>query len=160
MDEVASGRIGDGERQATVEALTAHREGGRLTPMEYEERQVAAARARTWADVAPLFADLPQPHPVGMPVGLPSVTTGPAAPGLFGTPPSNTPDTTVGQASGLLGTVVPPRYRDTIMALTPFAAVALFFITGSWLWFFAIPVMGILLYGPEGNKQRKRDRHR
>jgi tellurite resistance protein TehA-like permease len=43
--------------------------------------------------------------------------------------------------------------RDTIIALTPFAALALFFLTGSWLWFLMIPVMGIRLYGPDGRKK-------
>jgi hypothetical protein len=46
--------------------------------------------------------------------------------------------------------------RDTIMALSPFAAVLLFFMTGNWLWFLMIPVMGILLYGPEGKKKSGR----
>lgn len=46
--------------------------------------------------------------------------------------------------------------RDTIMALTPFAAVLLFFMMGNWLWFLMIPVMGILLYGPEGKKKSGR----
>jgi len=46
--------------------------------------------------------------------------------------------------------------RDTVMALTPFAAVLLFFMTGNWLWFLMIPVMGILLYGPEGKKKSGR----
>jgi len=46
------------------------------------------------------------------------------------------------------------------MALTPFAALILFFVTGSWLWFLAIPVMGILLYGPEGRRKSGRRGHR
>jgi len=47
--------------------------------------------------------------------------------------------------------------RDTIMALAPFAALLLFFMTGNWLWFLMIPVMGILLYGPEGKKKSGRN---
>jgi hypothetical protein len=47
--------------------------------------------------------------------------------------------------------------RDTVMALTPFAALILFFTTGTWLWFLMIPVMGILLYGPEGKKKSGRN---
>lgn len=152
MDEVGAVRIGDGERRATVEALEAHREAGRLDPTEFEERQVAAARARTWAEVAPLFADLPAPRPAGMPsipmpaASLPVPVAGTSPPGAWST--------------GLLSTVLPPPYRDTVMALTPFAAVVLFFVTGTWLWFLMIPIMGILLYGPEGKKGYKRDRGR
>jgi hypothetical protein len=50
--------------------------------------------------------------------------------------------------------------RETIMALTPFAALALLFTTGQWLWFLMIPVMGILLYGPEGRRKAGRRRPR
>ena len=50
--------------------------------------------------------------------------------------------------------------RETIMALTPFAALALFFTTGQWMWFLTIPVMGILLYGPEGGRKAGRRRYR
>ena len=50
--------------------------------------------------------------------------------------------------------------RETIMALTPFAALALFFTTGQWMWFLMIPVMGILLYGPEGGRKAGRRRSR
>jgi hypothetical protein len=42
--------------------------------------------------------------------------------------------------------------RDTIIALTPFVALVLFFVTRTWVWFLMIPVMGILLYGPGGKR--------
>ena len=48
--------------------------------------------------------------------------------------------------------------RDTIMALTPFVALVLFFVMGTWLWFLLIPVMGILLYGADGNTRQRRQR--
>ena len=49
------------------------------------------------------------------------------------------------------------------MALIPFIAVALFFITGfngsfawSWLWFLLIPIAGIVIYGPGSEGRRSR----
>jgi hypothetical protein len=148
MDELGAVRIGDCERQAAVEALTAHREAGRIDPTEFEERQVAASRARTWVEIVPLFADLPEPRPVGMPAGLAGIPTPvPYTPVSASTEPGRPPTVFEG--------LVPVRYRDTIMALTPFAAVALFFVTKSWMWFLAIPVTAILLYGPDGDKGRK-----
>ena len=55
------------------------------------------------------------------------------------------------------------RVGATIMALTPFLAVALFFITGfngsfawSWLWFLLIPIMGIIIYGPGSDSRSRR----
>ncbi len=44
--------------------------------------------------------------------------------------------------------VLPPRARNTVMGLAPIAAFVLFLLTGSWLWFLAIPVVGVLVYGP------------
>jgi hypothetical protein len=64
-----------------VEALGEHFATGRLTREEYDERATRALQARTAADVAPLFADLPAPHP--------PVLTGRPAP-TVAAPPSAT----------------------------------------------------------------------
>ena len=56
-------RIGDAERSGAVEALGEHFASGRLTHEGYDERATRALQARTAADVAPLFADLPAPYP-------------------------------------------------------------------------------------------------
>jgi hypothetical protein len=138
-------RIGDPERQAVVAALDAHREAGRLTAEEFEDREVKAEQARTWADVQPLFRDLPAPYPEQMPA-QPSPGQQLAR--------TMQPDTT--PSAGLLGDLIPERYRTTVMALTPFIALLLFFLTDTWLWFLMIPIMGVLLYGPDGNHDRKR----
>lgn len=137
-------RIGTAERDAAIAALTAHREAGRLDSVDYEDRQVRASQAHTWADLVPLFADLPEPRPAKVtaltpyanPAGAP-VQAGASAPAGPGAP------------LGQLG-----RYRDTIMALTPLLAVVLFFVTKQWLWFLAIPIMGIVLYGAQGKPRR------
>jgi Domain of unknown function (DUF1707) len=141
-------RIGDPERQGVISALDAHRSSGRLNSQEYEDRQVKASQARTWGDVQPLFSDLPQPHPVGMPGLVPTGSQLPAAPGRGAAQ----------LGEGPLAAFVPARYRSTVMALTPFVALALFFTTGTWLWFLLIPVMGLLVYGPENRSRYGRDR--
>jgi len=151
-DGDATRRIGDSERHAATEALVVHREAGRLDPVEFEDRQVRVTAARTWAEIQPLFVDLPQPHPVGMP----PVTVGTLRP--IAQPGTPAVPTAPGQSTGFLGDVVPDRYKSTVMALTPFVALLLFFVGPfrTWLWFLAIPVMGILLYGADGNEERKR----
>jgi hypothetical protein len=78
-------RAGDTDRDRVVAALQGHREAGRLTPEEFEERMEAALRA-TWLDeLPPLLADLPEDraerpgafpgpsadHPHGSPHGSP-----------------------------------------------------------------------------------------
>jgi hypothetical protein len=40
------------------------------------------------------------------------------------------------------------------MAVTPLAALVLFFVTRSWIWFLAIPIAGALLYGSERRRRR------
>jgi hypothetical protein len=51
--------------------------------------------------------------------------------------------------------------RETIMALTPFAALARFFLAGHhWMWFLMVPVMGILRYGPDGGRKPGHGRDR
>jgi hypothetical protein len=56
-------RIGDAERLAAVTALGDHFAAGRLNQDELDERTATAFAARTFADLEPLFADLPAPHP-------------------------------------------------------------------------------------------------
>ncbi|MGH3510048.1 MAG: DUF1707 SHOCT-like domain-containing protein [Nocardioidaceae bacterium] len=55
-------RIGDREREAAVAALGEHYAAGRLTKDEFDERSTLAYQARTSADLAPLFRDLPSAH--------------------------------------------------------------------------------------------------
>jgi len=52
-------RIGDVERERAVTALGEHFAAGRLTRDEFDERSEAAWAARTEAELAPLFTDLP-----------------------------------------------------------------------------------------------------
>jgi hypothetical protein len=125
-------RIGSAERDSAVAALRTHLEAGRLTPEEYEERSVSASRARTWGEITPLFADLPDPRPG--PVAATLARTAPAGSGAF-------PALSEGA-------------RERIMAVTPLAALVLFFVTRSWIWFLAIPIAGALLYGSERRRRR------
>lgn len=60
-------RIGDAERDAAIQALGEHFAAGRITQQEFDERADTAMRARTDAELRPLFADLPRlqgPPPV------------------------------------------------------------------------------------------------
>ncbi|GAA4871263.1 DUF1707 domain-containing protein [Saccharopolyspora cebuensis] len=56
-------RIGDNERQSTIQLLGEHYAQGRLDLEEYEQRVSTASYARTTAELAGLFTDLPAPHP-------------------------------------------------------------------------------------------------
>lgn len=54
------------------------------------------------------------------------------------------------------------EWPERVMAVIPILAVILFFVTGSWLWFLAIPLAGALLFGShhEHHRGRSRDRRR
>jgi len=126
-----STRVGSAERDEAVALLAEHWHAGRLDPSEHELRVTRARAAVTQADLDVLFTDLPAPVPAATPPTR-SVSPGPVS------------------VSG--GGGFREGKRETIMALTPFAALILFFVTGSWLWFLMIPAMGILLFGPGGKK--------
>lgn len=128
----AERRIGTSEREAATAALREHHAQGRLTSQEYEDRSLRAGQARTWAQLEPLFSDLPAPHP-------------PA-------PPRAGAAMEIRRSGGLL----PEPYAAWAMALTPFAAMVLFFTTGFWLWWLAIPVIGLIIYGPDGHHRDRR----
>ncbi|MET8874929.1 DUF1707 domain-containing protein [Nocardia sp. NPDC004604] len=53
------------------------------------------------------------------------------------------------------------EWPERVMAVIPILAVILFFATGSWLWFLAIPLAGALLFGNRHeHQQRRRPRRR
>ncbi|MBN4926038.1 DUF1707 domain-containing protein [Hoyosella rhizosphaerae] len=119
-------RVGHAERQRALHALNEHFTAGRLTLLEFDDRTARATVALTRSELDALFSDLPplpaSQSPAGSP--LPAASASPSAP-------------------------VPFRQRiprDTIMALTPFAALFLFITVGHWMFFLLIPVTAIVLY--------------
>lgn len=63
MNENPEVRIGDTEREQALQALGDHMAAGRLTVDEYGDRSAKVAAAKTRAELAALFTDLPEPHP-------------------------------------------------------------------------------------------------
>jgi hypothetical protein len=57
-------RIADSDRERAMADLAGHYAEGRLEHEEYDERLDAIWTARTRADLAVLFSDLPRPEPV------------------------------------------------------------------------------------------------
>ncbi|MCU1690528.1 MAG: hypothetical protein JWN20_2456 [Jatrophihabitantaceae bacterium] len=125
---------------------------GRLDPDEYGDRVAAASGARFTSDLVPLFADLPSGPPLGAPALISPHLPAPALPGL------------VEPYIGLSGRqAVGGRVGATIVALSPFIALALFFGLGalggwsfSWIAFLLVPAAGALVYGSSGGRRRNR----
>ena len=175
-------RLSTAERDRAVTELRQHVAEGRLTETEFAERSKAARNAVTRGDLAPLFDDLPAttfPSTVGdasadkAPATDAPATDAPAdgvpdygAPEIVhATPRASSP--AVHAAPGATEGGKEPqatktgRVGETVMAIVPFASLALFFVTSSafgwsysWLWFTLIPVAGIIIYGPNGRRRR------
>ncbi|MGW0044482.1 DUF1707 SHOCT-like domain-containing protein [Rhodococcus sp. NPDC003348] len=130
MAEPPEIRIGTAEREQALEQLSRHFSDGRLSVTEFDERSGLITAATTRGQLEQVFADLPTPT---------AATAAPAD--------ASTPDRRFS-----------PDWQGRIMALIPLVALLLFFVTGSWLWFLAIPAAGILLFGTD--RERKQRRHR
>jgi Flp pilus assembly protein TadB len=68
MDSSGKLRVSDAERDQAVSRLSEHFQAGRLTMEEFDERSDQALRAKTRADIATLFTDLPSGPPKAPPV--------------------------------------------------------------------------------------------
>jgi hypothetical protein len=160
-------RLSTSEREEAVTRLSEFEVEGRITSAEFDDRAAAARRAVTRADLVPLFADLPTAAPSWESEPWAATATGSAAtgtPGAMAPPPPPAPgwspaDAGPARTSRALG----GRTGDTIMALTPFLALGLFFLFGfaggfawSWLWFLIIPIAAIIIYGPSGKPDSER----
>ena len=164
-------RVGTAERDAATAALAEHLQAGRLDADEYAERAAKAAAARFGSDLDVLFADLPPLTPTGTaaapPVAVPSppaaAAPSPAAP----SPAAPSPAPTLSSAPpaphiGLSGReAFGGRKGATLVALSPFVALALFFglaamgFGASWLAFLLVPIAGVVVYGSGGSHRSR-----
>ncbi len=119
------------QRDAAIAALIVHREAGRLSSTEYEDRQVLADAARTWADLDALFVDLPAPHPQRP---VPPQPAGPAH-----------PDHPAGGPAGVGGQIA---WGPGLVAALPILVLLLFFVTRAWQVFLLVPLVWIFTSGP------------
>jgi Domain of unknown function (DUF1707) len=139
-------RIGNDERDFAIAALGEHLSAGRLDPDEYGDRVASATVARTFADLEPLFIDLPDPRPRPPSAG-PAAT--PSRPGPVA--PTRRNDSRSAPLGGRLG--------ETLVGLSPFIALALFFASPwhTWLIFLLVPIAGVIVYGQaRGHRHRRR----
>ena len=92
MDERRAGvRVADRDREAAAERLRLALGEGRLDLLEYDDRLARAYTAVTYADLEPLFADLPEVSEMAQPVSPPPLVPAatpppPATPAIAGLP--------------------------------------------------------------------------
>jgi hypothetical protein len=79
MDDRQKMRASDADRQEVIERLRTALDEGRLKMEEYIDRVGHASEAVTYADLAPLYADLPEGGAVARPDPHPPAPAGPPA---------------------------------------------------------------------------------
>ncbi|TNC20702.1 DUF1707 SHOCT-like domain-containing protein [Amycolatopsis alkalitolerans] len=113
-------RLSDAERDEAIEALSEHVRTGRLDIDEYGTRSAKVTAAKTRGDLAPLFADLPEPHP--------SVLRAAPAPAAR--------------------SVAPVRRFGAAVPIAAIVALMLYFTVARGLWLvFLLPVVVALAFG-------------
>jgi hypothetical protein len=74
-------RVSDADRDRAIAELSEHYQAGRLTTEEFEDRTGRALAARTSADLAALFTDLPRRQAPVTSAAAPLTSPAPASPG-------------------------------------------------------------------------------
>jgi Flp pilus assembly protein TadB len=82
-------RVSDADRDRAIAELSEHYQAGRLTTEELEDRTGRALQARTTADLAALFTDLPRRQAPVTGAGSAPGAAPSAAPGAAGTTPAS-----------------------------------------------------------------------
>jgi hypothetical protein len=139
-------RIGTAERDAALSALQEHLTAGRIELDEFDERAARATQARTRSELQALFADLPQPHAF-----TPAIR--PASPAQQRSCAGRTErrDRRDAARRSNSGNPLFGRAGETVVALSPFIALVLFFtVVHVWWVFLLIPAAGALIYGRGG----------
>jgi hypothetical protein len=135
-------RVSDADRQAVADRLAEHYGEGRLDRAEFDERAGQAMSAKTRADLAGLFDDLPEP---GSGSGSEPAAAAPGAPEHRATPK-------------------PPRRRHghrwlpialiVVLAVVATHAVhAIFWFTVPWLWLAFLAVIVLAATGHLGRRE-------
>ena len=76
-------RVSDADRDRAIAELSEHYQAGRLTTEELEDRTGRALQARTSADLAALFSDLPRRQAPVTSAASPPTSPAPASPGWY-----------------------------------------------------------------------------
>ncbi len=156
-------RIGDAERDQAATYLREALAQGRLEQTEFDERVDAALRAKTQADLDPLFRDLPGPRP-GQ--GLAPAAGFTAPPWQQAAPVSDDAVAVPGSGGTDVAKTNPSKLLDTIAwVIWPVTLLVLFATSWNFWWLIFIPIIvssyaGKQHHDRDQQRARDRDRHR
>jgi hypothetical protein len=145
-------RIGDTERTSALDALAEHLTDGRITLDEYGERSARVSVSKTVGDLVDVFDDLPAPHPVIQAPG--------SAPARVVASQPVRATTSGGTAPAADRRSRAQKIVAAAASASAFVALALFFTTGSWLWFLLIPAISGIAQALWGADWREPDQRR
>jgi Flp pilus assembly protein TadB len=144
-------RIGTQEREAAYKALEAHLDAGRLDAEEYGERYAHASMARTRPELDALFVDLPEPHPFA---AQPQFSQPLYSQPQFGPHPFQQPYDRQSARRGWPAGAA--RLAAGLLMIVPLLALALFLISGVWVFFLLIPIIGSIAGRRRARGNRRR----
>jgi hypothetical protein len=144
-------RIGDAERITAATALGDHFAAGRIDQDELDQRLSAAYAARTFADLDPLFADLPGPRPARP--AVPALAAPAAAPqaGPYGGPYGGPNRARGGWGAWVVPAVPLPVLVLGLLALVSIVGTLVFFAP-----FILLPLFWMWCFGVRGRWQHRR----
>jgi hypothetical protein len=140
-------RVSDADRDRAIAELSEHYQAGRLTTEEFEDRSGRALQARTTADLADLFTDLPRRQ-----APMTGATATSAA-------------STLSASTGPAGPTTAWPARVPVVPVTILAVVAVLALLGGhlfhivWVPVVAIIVVRLLAGGRDRRDGRHWDRH-
>lgn len=133
-------RLSDADRDAASDLLRTHFEAGRLDESEFTERMGAALAARFASDIVPLFADLPEPHPV-----LPGQDPTPPLPAGWEPPGGRTPAASRSDSPAPPVPATAPTWVPLAKGLLWPVCLLAGFIVGNWVVFIMIAIIGSVI---------------
>ena len=134
-------RVSDADRDRAIAELSEHYQAGRLTTEEFEDRTGRSLQARTTADLADLFTDLPRRQ---APAG--ATATSATATSAAGTAPASPAKSWAD--------------RVPVAPVTILAVVAVLALLGGHLFHIAwVPVVAIIVVRLLAGGRDRRDRH-
>lgn len=141
-------RLSDAERQEALDALAEHVRTGRLELSEFDERSGQVSGAKYGKDIAPLFADLPDPRPSILgPRGRQDTPRGPG----HGSPAPATSSAPADSA----GTLRPwqQKLASSAVPIAAVIAIVLLFTAKAWI-AFLLPAVVAFAVGAMMNRRR------
>lgn len=150
--------IDDEARNRVLDNLRGHWQAGRIDAGEHERRVVLVRRAATREQLVQALDGLPESGHTGAGMLLLGDDASRDEPAVSAPVEGRVLGNEVERRSARTNGLIPMNRAtaNSISALVPLLALVAFLTTGSWLWFLAIPIVSIVVFG-KGGKGKQHD---